>query len=100
MYVLEEATEMSINGKVAQDKARHPERFCPHPRCLWRTAKLDQLTQKVTGGGYCPRHMPPSIERQTITFLRNHADVMRMTGEWAGAGILYSAVRHLEQELA
>jgi len=45
---------MSINAKVAEDKKRHPERFCQAPRCLWRT-----------GGGYCPRHA--RTERRPIT---------------------------------
>lgn len=36
---------MTIQAKVALDKERHPERYCPHKRCLWRT-----------DGGYCPRH--------------------------------------------
>ncbi len=38
---------MNIQAKVALDKERHPERYCPARRCLWRT-----------GGGYCPRHVP------------------------------------------
>ena len=38
---------MRIAAQVANDKEKHPERFCPHRRCLWRT-----------GGGYCPRHKP------------------------------------------
>jgi hypothetical protein len=49
---------MNINAKVAEDKRQHPERFCPVPRCLWRTAKLDHATQTYSGGGYCPRHTP------------------------------------------
>lgn len=36
---------MNIQAKVALDKEKHPERFCPTPRCLWRT-----------DGGHCPRH--------------------------------------------
>ena len=31
----------STAGNVALEKQSHPERFCPFPRCLWRTAKLD-----------------------------------------------------------
>ena len=38
---------MNIQAKVALDKERHPERYCPTRRCLWRT-----------GGGHCPRHVP------------------------------------------
>jgi hypothetical protein len=33
--------------RVAQNKQKRPEIYCPAPRCLWRT-----------GGGYCPRHQP------------------------------------------
>lgn len=36
---------MSTASKVAQAKIDHPEDFCPHPRCLWRTF-----------GGRCIRH--------------------------------------------
>jgi hypothetical protein len=35
----------NIQAKVALDKERHPERYCPARRCLWRT-----------GGVLCPRH--------------------------------------------
>jgi hypothetical protein len=35
---------------VAKAKAEHPELYCPHRRCLWRT-----------DGGYCPRHQPPEL---------------------------------------
>jgi hypothetical protein len=38
---------MRIQAQVAADKQAHPDRFCPTPRCLWRT-----------GGGYCERHAP------------------------------------------
>ena len=47
---------MNIQAKVAVDKEKHPERFCPVRRCLWRTAKLDHASQTYSGGGYCPRH--------------------------------------------
>jgi hypothetical protein len=40
-----------VAAKVAENKARHPERYCPAPKCLWRT-----------GGGYCPRHSPARAE--------------------------------------
>ena len=29
---------MSTLAKVALEQQSHPERFCPFPRCLWRTA--------------------------------------------------------------
>jgi hypothetical protein len=47
---------MNIHAKVAVDKQKHPERYCPFPRCLWKTAKLNHETQVHEGGGYCPRH--------------------------------------------
>lgn len=39
---------MRIAARVAQSKAQNPERFCPEPRCLYRTE----------GGVSCPRHAP------------------------------------------
>jgi hypothetical protein len=36
---------MNTAAKVAQNKEKHPEHYCPTHRCLWRT-----------GGGHCPRH--------------------------------------------
>ena len=47
---------MNTQAKVALDKQKHPEHFCPVARCLWRTAKLDHTTQTYSGGGYCTRH--------------------------------------------
>ena len=55
---------MNTQAKVAQDKAKHPERFCPEPRCLWKTAKLNHETQTYEGGGYCPRHNPRNVVRR------------------------------------
>ncbi len=43
---------MNIQAKVAVEKEKHPERFCPVKRCLWKTAKLDHATQTYSGGGY------------------------------------------------
>ena len=40
-----------VAAKVAENKARHPERYCPAPKCLWHTS-----------GGYCPRHTPVRAE--------------------------------------
>lgn len=47
---------MSTRVKVALDKEKHPERYCPEPRCLWKTAKLNHTTQQYEGGGPCPQH--------------------------------------------
>lgn len=38
-------TRGSVAKSVSNNKAKHPELYCPEPRCLWRT-----------GGGRCPRH--------------------------------------------
>ena len=38
---------MSTAAKVALQKEKRPEMYCPANKCLWRT-----------GGGYCPRHRP------------------------------------------
>lgn len=38
----------TVAASVAEAKRRHPEKFCPVDRCLWRT-----------GGGRCPRHPLP-----------------------------------------
>jgi hypothetical protein len=42
---------MCTAAKVAQDRQKHPERYCPANRCLWRT-----------NGGYCPRHKPTAMQ--------------------------------------
>jgi hypothetical protein len=47
---------MNTQVKVAMEKEKHPERFCPKPGCLWKTGKLDHATQTFSLGGYCPRH--------------------------------------------
>jgi hypothetical protein len=52
---------MNINAKVAMDKEKHPERFCPAHRCLWKVTKLNHETQQHEPdpkyvGGRCPRH--------------------------------------------
>lgn len=64
---------MHIQARVALNKQKHPERFCPHPRCLWRTAKLNHATQTYTGGGYCPRHgqSNPKPHSTVLDWIRN-----------------------------
>lgn len=47
--------------KVALDKFKHPEQYCPAQGCLWKTAKLDHATRQREGGGYCPRHRPVRV---------------------------------------
>ena len=36
---------MNAVVSAVSEKERHPEKYCPTKRCLWRT-----------GGGACPRH--------------------------------------------
>jgi len=50
---------MNVQAKVALDKQKRPERFCPHQRCLWRT-----------NGGYCPRHKSP-CRTTAMEWIRN-----------------------------
>jgi hypothetical protein len=59
---------MNIQAKVALDKEKHPELFCPVARCLWRVmvfpragidAVADTRVRMQAPGceaGYCPRH--------------------------------------------
>lgn len=35
-----------VAARVAADKEKHPEKYCPARRCLWRTGD----------GSKCPRH--------------------------------------------
>lgn len=46
---------MSVAAQVAQHKEKHPEKYCPEKRCLWRT-----------GGGYCPRHAPREAHPRSV----------------------------------
>jgi hypothetical protein len=39
-----------VAAKVAENKEKHPELYCPNKKCLW-----------CTDGGYCPRHRPREI---------------------------------------
>lgn len=52
---------MNIQAKVAIDKVKNPERFCPVYRCLWRTLVCHPMTREMVPAkncqkGYCPRH--------------------------------------------
>lgn len=44
---------MNIQVKVALEKREHPERFCKHPRCLWRV-------QTARGPNPCRKHPLPA----------------------------------------
>lgn len=39
-------TRGQVAAKVAANKEKHPEKYCPVKRCLWHTGD----------GSYCPRH--------------------------------------------
>jgi len=70
---------MNIQAKVAIDKQKHPERFCPAPRCLWKTAKLNHETQVHEGGGHCPRHRPMPKPRPQKPARRANRAVLQST---------------------
>jgi hypothetical protein len=62
---------MNIQAKVAIDKQKHPELYCPAAKCLWKVMKLDHDTQTCfprneCPGGYCPRHqnMRPKVTEE------------------------------------
>jgi hypothetical protein len=81
---------MTIQSKVAIDKQKHPERFCPAPRCLWKTAKLNHKTQIHEGCGYCPRHRAapragvcagPSLDSESAAVTVNRLRAYRIVEE-------------------
>ena len=53
---------MNIQAQVAMDKEKHPERYCPYPRCLWKVVQLDPSPAQTYSprpdcpNGRCPRH--------------------------------------------
>jgi hypothetical protein len=53
---------------VAKDKLAHPERYCPEPRCLWRTGD----------GSPCPRH--GGAERPNSRFREDHIETRKVLG--------------------
>jgi len=71
----------SVAASVARSKEAHPEDFCPHARCLWRT-----------GGGACPRHREGAL-RVRFTFLDGSGSV---TGPVSGAGGFLSTIAQLD----
>jgi hypothetical protein len=59
---------MSTAAKVAIQKRKHPDYYCPVPRCLWRTMVCDLMTRKMVPApncesGYCPRHASSAAKR-------------------------------------
>ncbi len=47
----------SVAARVAEQKRKHPERFCPDKRCLWRV---------VTRQGPNPCRKHPSLQRAAV----------------------------------
>lgn len=43
---------MNVATAVRRSKERHPEHYCPNPRCLWRV--VNGQTGEVKP---CPKHM-------------------------------------------
>jgi hypothetical protein len=64
---------MNIQAKVAIDKARHPERYCPERRCLWRT-----------GGDYCPRHEDVLVPTERLQEIYDAGSAMQEARDAAG----------------
>ncbi len=62
---------MNTQARVALAKEKHPERYCPQPKCLW-----------MTRGGYCPRH-----KRETPA---QKVDAMLETVAWLLFGVPYA----------
>lgn len=58
---------MNIAAKVAQEKAAHPENFCSHKGCLWRT-------ETSRGPNPCQKHPVENDARilQLIADLQAH----------------------------
>jgi hypothetical protein len=53
---------MNIQAKVALDKEKHPEKYCPAPRCLFVITKWkdfvgeERVPREDCPNGRCPRH--------------------------------------------
>jgi hypothetical protein len=69
---------MHIQAKVAIHKEKHPECYCPVPRCLWRTMVCDPMTRQMKPAancvnGYCPRHrqLNPEPKSSVLEWIRN-----------------------------
>ena len=65
---------MRIAAKVAERKLYQPEKYCPHPKCLWKTV-----------GGFCPRH------DESAKAVQRRADDLR---DWREGGFHEDAERH------
>lgn len=46
-------TSSTVAAKVAADKEKHPERYCPVKGCLWRAWRAFSLFGQITT---CPKH--------------------------------------------
>lgn len=75
---------MSINFKIALEKSKRPESFCPQAGCLWRTARLlNSATGERTPGGRCPRHGGASCpECGKTKYMPGKVNPTRVRGGW------------------
>lgn len=74
---------MNTQAEVAIQKQKHPEYYCPTPRCLWRVLVCHPMTREMVPApncvdGYCPRHkaagqhkQEPEPKSTVIEWIRN-----------------------------
>lgn len=72
---------MNVQAKVAIAKQKHPEFYCPHPRCLWRVMVCHPMTREMVPArncenGRCPRHRV-SVASTTDLNAANSASTLR-----------------------
>ena len=58
---------MNVQAKVALDKEKRPERYCPAPRCLWRVVNYKGERYLTCLTGYCPRHKHLAQDVPSVT---------------------------------
>jgi hypothetical protein len=49
-------THGQVAKSVREDKAQHPERYCPEPRCLWKTAEVGPDGGYILNADPCRKH--------------------------------------------
>jgi hypothetical protein len=74
-------TRASVAASVAKSKAAHPEEFCTHAKCLWRT-----------GGGKCPRHRDGALRVKFFFRDGRHA----LVGPVQGSGGFIQTILRLQ----
>lgn len=93
---------MNVQAKVALDKEKHPERFCPAPRCLWRTTKLndDRKTYSFRDscpGGYCPRHQNLRSAPAPASKSWSGEVIADNSGNWCGNGVHFATEQEAKE---